>query len=90
VTDCDHCGYWWHAMVPIAALVEPAVIAFHHEHGIDLRERPWWTLDSVTVGAADLAEDPRRVTIPMAIAGDSRTFVFDGGFEFVREESGSR
>jgi hypothetical protein len=85
VTDCDYCGYWWHAMVSIAALVEPAVIAFHHEHGIDLRERPWWTLESVTVGTAELAEGPRRIAVPMELDGDARTFVFDGAFELVHE-----
>lgn len=85
VTECDHCGYWWHAMPSIAVLVEPAVIAFHHEHGIDLREHPWWALDSVTVGTADLTEGPRRVTVPMVLDDDVRTFVFDGEFEFVCE-----
>lgn len=90
VTDCDHCGFWWHAMLPIAALVEPAVVAFYHEHEIDLRERPWWTLEGVQIGAADVTDAPRRVAIPMAVDGDSRTFVFDGDFEFVRSESGDR
>ncbi|MFW5935614.1 MAG: DUF7351 domain-containing protein [Halolamina sp.] len=85
VTDCDHCGYWWHSMVPIAALVEPAVVAFHHEHGIDLRERPWWTLESVEIGAAELTADPRRVRVPMEIDDDARTFVFGDEFGFVRE-----
>lgn len=90
VTDCEHCGNWWHAMLPIAALVEPAVVAFHHEHGVDLRERPWWTLDSVRIGTGELTEGPRRVTVPMRIDGDSRSFVFDGEFRFVRERSGDR
>lgn len=88
VTDCRRCGYWWHAAVPIAALVEPAVVAFHHRHGIDLREHPWWTLDHVEFGAASVTADPRRVSVPMELDGDARTFVFDGEFAFVREREG--
>lgn len=85
VTECRRCGDWWHAALPIAALVEPPVVAFHHEHGIDLREHPPWTLDHLEIGASTLTEEPRRVQIPMELDGDARTFVFDGGFEFVEE-----
>lgn len=90
VTDCEHCSYWWHAMPPIAALVEPSVVAFHHEHGVDLRERPWWTLEGVTVGAAELTQNPRRVRVPMELDGDARTFVFDDEFAFVSAEPDGR
>jgi len=85
VTECRRCGFWWHAAVPIAALAEPAVVAFHHEHGIDLRERPWWTLDHVEVGRATLSEEPRKLDVPMTIDGDTRTFVFDESFSLVEE-----
>lgn len=86
VTECRQCGFWWHAAVPIAALAEPSVVAFHHEHGIDLREHPWWTLDHLEIGTASVTENPRRVTVPMELDGERRTFIFDGGFEFVDED----
>lgn len=88
VTECRRCGFWWHAAVPIAALAEPAVVAFHHEHGVDLRERPWWTLDHLEMGSASASEDPRRVVVPMELADEERTFVFDGQFDFVDERRG--
>lgn len=83
VTECRRCGFWWHAAIPIAALAEPSVVAFHHEHDIDLREHPWWALEHLEIGVASVAENPRRVTIPMELAGEERTFIFDGSFEFV-------
>jgi hypothetical protein len=85
VTTCRRCGYWWHGFPPIPALVEPAVVAFHHEHGIDLRDQPWWALDHLELGAGTLTADPRRLHIPIEIDGDRRTFVFDGEFQFVEE-----
>lgn len=85
VTECRRCGFWWHAAIPIAALAEPAVVAFHHEHGVDLRARPFWTLDHLDIGAASVSEAPRRVAVPMELGGEERTFVFDGTFGFVEE-----
>ena len=90
VTECRRCGFWWHAAVPIAALAEPSVVAFHHEHGVDLRDSPWWTLEHLEIGAASVSEDPRRVRVPMELDGDERVFVFDGGFEYVDERHGRR
>lgn len=86
VTDCRRCGESWHAAVPIAALAEPAVVAFHHQHDVDLRERPWWTLASLEFGVATVEEtDPLRVAVPMSLADDRRTFVFDAEVELVEE-----
>jgi hypothetical protein len=83
VTACRGCGFWWHASVAIAALSEPAVVGFHHEHGIDLRDRPWWTLDHLPLGECVVTDDPRRVQVRMELDGDARTFAFDGDFALV-------
>ncbi|MFC6954292.1 winged helix-turn-helix domain-containing protein [Halorubellus litoreus] len=83
VTACRGCGFWWHASAPIAALSEPAVVGFHHEHGIDLRERPWWTLDHLPLGECPVTDDPRRVDVALTLDGDARTFTFDGDFALV-------
>jgi len=82
VTDCRRCGRWWHAAPSIAALAEPAVVALYHQQGIDLRHRPWWTLDGLTVGDATVAENPRRVQVPIDL-GNGWTVIFDEAFEFV-------
>ncbi|WP_227132788.1 winged helix-turn-helix domain-containing protein [Halorubellus salinus] len=86
VTACRGCGFWWHAAVSIAALSDPAVVGFHHEHGIDLRERPWWTLDHLPLGECRVVDDPRRVHVRLALDDDVRTFTFDGDFELVDVE----
>ncbi|SDJ34645.1 Helix-turn-helix domain-containing protein [Halovenus aranensis] len=89
LTDCQRCGRWWHAVPSIAALAEPAVIALHHDHGIDLRERPWWTLDHLAVGDVALTSNPTRVRIPIAL-GDGWTVVFDDAFDFVETRQTER
>lgn len=85
VTECRRCGFWWHAAVPIAALAEPSVVAFHHEHGFDLRNCPWWTLDHLKIGTASVSENPRRVVVPMELAGEEREFIFDSDFGYLNE-----
>jgi len=88
VTACQECEMCWHAIVPIAALSETAVVAFHYDHGVDLRDRPWWTLGHLPMGEAVATDDPRRVDVSFELEGDVRTFTFDGDFELVevREE----
>ncbi|MFC4357215.1 winged helix-turn-helix domain-containing protein [Halobium salinum] len=41
---CARCGYGWHSSVAAAVTDHPAVVAFHWEHGVDLRETPRWEL----------------------------------------------
>jgi uncharacterized Zn finger protein len=83
VTACRECGLRWHTAIAAATLAEPAVVAFHHDHGVDLRERPLWTLSHLPVGDASVEDDPRRASVTLSLEGDRRTFVFDGDFGFV-------
>lgn len=84
VTTCRRCGKWWHGFPSIPALAYPAAVALFEQHGIDLRERPWWTLDQIDIGGAAVTADPRRVRVPLSL-GDGWTLVFDGDFEFVEK-----
>lgn len=78
VADCRRCGHWWHAIAEIAILGEPAVVAFHHQHGIDVVETPTWELDWLEHGLATVAtEDPLRVAVTVTLEGETRTFTVD-------------
>ncbi|PSQ15873.1 ArsR family transcriptional regulator [Halobacteriales archaeon QS_8_69_26] len=78
VATCRRCGHWWHTLAEIAVVTEPAVVAFHYEHGIDVFERPNWELDWVELDLASVeSEDPLRVSIPITLDGETRTFVVD-------------
>lgn len=43
--ECQRCGISSHSVVGVVALQHPAVVAFHHDHGIDLRDTPLWELE---------------------------------------------
>ena len=46
----------------------PAVVAVHHEHAINVRSRPFWTLGFCTPGAETVRDiDPLRVQVSVAI-----------------------
>lgn len=71
LTECTRCGDEIRASPGALLLDEPAVVSAYHDHGIDLRDRPVWTLpwlgrDSLEV----LSTDPPRVEITIDIEGD--------------------
>lgn len=86
VYDCGRCGQWWHAVVPLAALTHPAVMGFHHEHGIDLRETPTWELPWLAIDAATVTDrDPLRVALTIALDGETLSLTFDRELSVVAE-----
>ena len=42
--DCRQCGCRLHCPVTLAVLEQPAVIAFYHDHGENVRDRPIWNV----------------------------------------------
>jgi hypothetical protein len=87
--QCGRCGRLWHSLPELSALNHPAVVAFHWEHGIDLRETPGWELPWVAVGLAEVRErDPLRAVLPITLDRETREFVFDGNLELVDERPG--
>jgi predicted RNA-binding Zn-ribbon protein involved in translation (DUF1610 family) len=87
VHDCKRCGEFWHAAPPIAVLTHPAVIGFHHDHGIDLRETPSWELPwlSADLGTV-VAEDPLRLELSIELDDERVTFTFDRELSVVSEK----
>jgi len=86
VHRCHRCHHRADSMVPFAILAHPAVVGFHHERGVDLRETPVWELDWFRSGIATLAnDDPLRFEVPVRIGGVTRTFTFDADLDVVDE-----
>ncbi|WP_336036387.1 winged helix-turn-helix domain-containing protein [Halobacterium yunchengense] len=76
---CGRCGHNLGVPPGMLVLDHPALVAAYRDAGVDVRERPFWTLDCSVPGAADLAaEDPVRVAVD---AGP------DGDLEFVLDDS---
>ncbi|MFC4552182.1 MULTISPECIES: DUF7351 domain-containing protein [Halorussus] len=84
--ECDRCGDGWTTVVPIAVLTHPALVAFHYEHGVDVRRTPPWDLDWLRPGlAVVVGVRPLRVEVPVALDGETRRFVFDENLGLVEE-----
>jgi len=86
VYECLRCGAWSHSIVELAALTHPAVMGFHHEHGVDLRETPSWELGWTGYDVATVvARDPLRVELPVVLDDERARFTFDRALSVVGE-----
>jgi len=84
VYTCDVCGLSVQGPVGAVVLDHPAVVAFHDEHGIDLRktlvwELPWLFEDHATRES----EDPHRMRVTPEVDGDRISLVLDGDMSVV-------
>lgn len=75
---CERCDSSISANVEVSVIAHPAVVGFHHEHGIDVTTTPLWELDwAIQPAATVVSEDPIRVEVPVAIEGDRLVLVLD-------------
>jgi hypothetical protein len=79
--ECERCRFP-HGL-PLGAFVLdlPAVIAFYHDHGVDVREAPFWTLEFCDPGSETVAsENPLRLRVDAECEGEtlSATLAEDG------------
>jgi len=44
-SECDHCGANHYMSVGLAVLYRPEVVAFFHDHGVDVTSRPHWEIE---------------------------------------------
>lgn len=87
IYECRRCGTGWQSVIPYAILTHPAVVAFHYEHGIDLRKIPDWNLDWPEIGLATLTdEDPLRIEVPITLDDETRVFTVDADLDVVEEQ----
>ncbi len=66
---CRQCRYRLRSPVGLSVVDRPPVATFHRDHGVDLRERPYWTLGwCVGDGRATVrSTDPRRVRLSVPL-----------------------
>jgi len=86
VYACERCSLELSANAASGVLTHPAVVGFHHEHGIDVDRTAIWELEWPVSPTADVvSEDPIRVEIPIELDGDRLVLVIDGSATVVEE-----
>ena len=82
--ECQQCGAEATSGLTMGLLSHPAVVAFHYEHGIDIRERSVWEF-SVLGGDAEriVSDEPFRATATFRADGNELTITVDEQFEVV-------
>lgn len=84
--ECSRCGERRLALVGAAATLHPAVVSFHYEHGIDVRETPLTDLEWLEMGIASVeSTDPLVVSVPVTLDDDTLVVAFDEEFTLVDE-----
>ena len=61
--ECDRCGQVVQSFVGTTLLFSPSVVAFHHNHGIDLSSTPMWELEWLFQPHTTRLEDGYKVRI---------------------------
>jgi hypothetical protein len=76
--DCQRCGATATMGLNTVLLNHPAVVAFYHGHGVDVRERLVWefpSVDDVQMEVRD--EEPRRASVTYEAGRETLTVVVD-------------
>lgn len=83
---CERCGEDMFANVEASLVFHPAVVAFHHERGVDIGTTPIWELDWAVRSSAEIvAEDPLRVEVSVECDGDVLVLTLDDRGDVVDE-----
>jgi hypothetical protein len=75
--DCSACGTDLRCPIALTVLDHPAVVAFFHDHGLDVRERPLWNVGPEWSERV-LSRDPWCVVVRVALGGDLLEFYVAG------------
>jgi DNA-binding transcriptional ArsR family regulator len=76
--DCRRCGFQHGVPLGPYLLGHPAVLSFHFEHGVDVRSRPFWTLEFCAPGAETVvSEEPLRLRVDVDRGGDRLSLTVD-------------
>jgi hypothetical protein len=86
---CERCGNERHVLFAAAVALHPAIVSFHHEHGVDVFETPFTEYGWLSMGAASvLSMDPLRVEIPITLDDETLHATFDAEVSLVEERRG--
>ncbi|MFQ3293469.1 MAG: DNA-binding HxlR family transcriptional regulator [Halobacteriales archaeon] len=84
--ECDRCGYQFGGVLTFVLLAHPTVVAFHHDHGVDVREKRFWTYDWLARGLSTVTnEDPLRVETSITLDDETLTVVVDESVAVLEE-----
>ncbi|WP_276257639.1 winged helix-turn-helix domain-containing protein [Haloglomus litoreum] len=85
--DCEVCGGTVTGALGAVVLDHPAVVAFHADHGIDLRTDPFWEVPWLLDQPATVeSEDPLRVRLVAEIGDDRLSLRLDERLEVLAAE----
>jgi len=76
---CDHCGSSQYMSVGLALLYHPAIVAFFHDHGVDVTSRPHWEIEWAMTDRylTVRSTDPWEVALSIPCEGDRLELVVD-------------
>jgi DNA-binding transcriptional ArsR family regulator len=78
VADCTRCGQRFGGPPAFLSLAHPAVVSFYRDHGVDLSERPCWTVPFPDHEVRIVSESPPEVRV-VARLGDGELRVTMNG-----------
>jgi hypothetical protein len=79
---CDRCGQQLTTQLGAALLDHPAVVAFHHENGVDVRDESFFRFVATDRESVDIRQrDPLRASVTYTADGDDLTLVVDGDLD---------
>jgi DNA-binding transcriptional ArsR family regulator len=85
--DCGQCGATVTGDLGGALLDQPPVVAFHYDHGIDVRDRPFWDFSALTNERAWIRErDPLRAVVTYPADDEELALVVDDSLDVLDVE----
>lgn len=85
---CDRCGHQIDTVAGGIVLDHPAVISFHHRHGIDIHETPIWALDWLFDGhASEPPDSPGAVEIFITLDEETMSLLVDEDAQVIGVET---
>jgi transcription elongation factor Elf1 len=83
--DCGTCGYALRCPVTVALLDHPAVVAFAHDHGVALDERPIWNVGPEWAERV-VSTDPLAVRVTLELEDELLSLFVGRDLTVVHEE----
>jgi len=77
IATCEGCGRVSGSPLGMYLLREPPVVAFYHDHGVDITETSLWDLGLVIADPTVRSEDPLRLSLSVEQGGEQLTLVVD-------------
>ncbi|WP_435125583.1 ArsR/SmtB family transcription factor [Halobaculum sp. D14] len=84
---CDRCGETLAGDLGVALLDVPAVVAFYHDHGVDVRDEPLSAFRTISTDRARIVDrDPLRAAVTFTADDESLTVELDESLAVVEAE----